>query len=329
MRRAALILFFCAVFIYNLAFAFQESRQESVDLMLAQLSAATTPLEPQPEDEQLGKKILLGSEVAEDEPEKIMSLGFSDEATFMPKSGANAMEGGVSFAENNSELSYEYKIMGKIPLEFSLLSGYTSINNSTNIKLPAKLTSLGMNANITLPLFLDKTYFRLSLDPTFNSDDWVIKGSTFRIPFNAIAIYQPNKKLIIGLGVAVSPHYKFRNIVAPIYGFIYKPDDKWTFNLLSDRPQVLYQFNKKLALFFETSFTNEEYVVKTDNINEIVIRNFDNRYGFGATYKVNKYIEASAAVGGVVDRTLKYRDGAGKVAIGPGMYSQIRIDISI
>ena len=326
-RPCGLVLFLSFIFIYNFALAALDSREAEMDMLLAQAVPSEPPVKPQIRED---LRQQLGSEIPEEPPEEeAMAIEFSNAARFLPKSGANAMEGGVSFVENDAEVSYEYKIMENIPLEIYFGSSYTGINNSTPVNLPAKLTSIGMGLNITLPFFFDKSYLYFSVEPAFNSDNWVIKGSTFRSPFTTLFIYQPDNKLTMGAGVTVSPHYKFRNLVAPVYGFIYKPDDKWTFNILSDNPEVSYQFNQKLSLLFEIGFTNEEYVVKKDNIKEIIIRNFDNRYGFGAVYKINKNIEASLSAGWVVDRTLKYRDDLGKVAIEPGMYSQFRMDISI
>ena len=137
--------------------------------------------------------------------------------------------------------------------------------------------------------------------------------------------YEPLETFVAG--VAVYPDY--RDKVLPIVGFIYKPNEKWLFNITPDNPTIAYTLNDKVTLFAEGGIMGDEYEVDKDGRKNVVLEYNAYRGGAGISYAVNKYIEGSVAVGGVFNRRLQYRDSLGKVNIDSGMYSEFRIDIAL
>jgi hypothetical protein len=48
--------------------------------------------------------------------------------------------------------------------------------------------------------------------------------------------------------------------------------------------------------------------------------------GGGLKYSLNKFIDTSLSVGGMFNRTLKYRDSLGKVNIQNCLYTEFRVE---
>lgn len=247
----------------------------------------------------------------------------------MPSRKVDAQPGKVKITDTDFEYNYAFKAFGKLPVEFSLNHEYVSIDNTTAVKLPAHLVGMSMGLETTLPFFnFDKTYLRMDVNPSFFSDDWVFHTSSFRIPSDVYIIYQPSQKWTFVYGVAAYPDYE--NPVLPILGFIYKPNDKLSFNIVPKRPNISYILNDKLTVYAEggSSF-NDEFEVKKDGLSNVVLRYRESHLGAGIKYKCNKFIESSLSVGGVFNRYLQYRDSLGNVHIKNGLYTELRFEISL
>jgi len=241
-------------------------------------------------------------------------------ACFMPSSGVSGQSGRVGIIDSASEYSYDFKVFGKLPVEVALATKYVGINNSTVVKLPANLTGMGIGAETTFPFFFDNTYLTVGLAPSFFTENWNINSSSFRLPQRYFLIFQPNEQWTFICGVGVFPGYE--DNVAPIVGFIYKPNDKLAFNIVPKGPEISYDLNDNLTLLIEGDITGDEYEVTKDNLKNVVLEYNDLRLGTGFRYKINKYIKTTFSVGGVFDRSLRYRDDAlGKVAIKNGLYT--------
>lgn len=247
---------------------------------------------------------------------------------YMPGSKAKAISGELELMEASSEYSYEFKFMDKLPVKFSLGNKYISIDNSTEVELPAHLVGLATDIETTLPFpGLEKAYLRLGVSPSFYGDDWDFVSSNFRIPFRAFAIYLPDDKWTFLAGLAVYPD--FRRQVFPILGFIYKPDESWTFNIVPKRPSISYALNEKVTLFTEGGSSFSEYEVTKDNLKNVVLSYNELHLGAGIKYKPNSAVEGCLSAGGIFNRSLKYRDSLGKVNLKDGVYTEARFTIKI
>jgi hypothetical protein len=205
---------------------------------------------------------------------------------------------------------------------------YIGIENTSAVELPAHLAALATDIEATLPFFnLEKTYLRLGVSPSFYGEDWDFETSQFRIPVRALVIYKPSETWTYIAGIAFYPD--FENEVYPILGFIYKPNDKLTFNLVPKRPNISYLLNEKVTLFAEGGLSTGEFEVTKDNLKNVVLRYQERRLGLGAKFQLNKSIQASVSAGGEFSRSLKYRDSLGKVKIKDGGYAEFRLEAKI
>jgi len=247
---------------------------------------------------------------------------------FMPKVEVNTQDGSVAITDAAAEWSYEHKFFGRLPVEFSMEQSYININNSTVVKIPSRLTGIGFGLDVTLPLLmLEKMYFRIGVTPSFYTDNWSLYENSLRLPQRYFAIWQPNDKFTAILGMAVYP--RFRDVFLPIAGIIYKPNDKWLFNLVPSRPTINYTLNDKIAFFGEYSMSGGEYVVTKDG-NKGTPLNYDEQHaGVGLEYTLNKYVQGSLAVGGAFARKLQYRESYGKVDIKNGFYTEFRVNVDM
>ncbi|MDD4953455.1 MAG: DUF6268 family outer membrane beta-barrel protein [Candidatus Omnitrophica bacterium] len=248
---------------------------------------------------------------------------------YMPARDASAQAGKVEIIEAESQYDYEFKVRDKLPVKFSLSNNYVGIENTTVVKLPAHLVGLSADAETTFPFFtFENTYLRLGVTPSFYGQDWDFPASAFRIPSRAFLIYRPNEKWTFLGGVAFYPN--FENEVLPILGFIYKPNQKLTFEIVPKRPNISYALNEKATLFTEAGTSFGEYEVDKDGLKNVVLRYRQTHLGSGVKYKFNRFIEASFSGGAVFGRSLKYRDDAlGKVNIKDAGYAEFRLEVRI
>lgn len=247
---------------------------------------------------------------------------------YIPNRGVNALSGKVAIMAASSEYSYALKAFDKLPVEFSLDTQYIGIENTTGVELPAHLMGLSTGIETTLPFFkFNQTYLRVKFSPSFYGDDWSFPASSFRIPLRSFLIYQPNDKWTYILGVAVYPD--FENKVWPILGFIYKPNDKLTFNIVPERPNISYSFNERVTLFLEGGSSYDEFEVDKDNLKNVVLSYKEIHLGTGIKYKFNKFIQTSISAGGIFNRSLKYRESLGKVNIKDSVYTEFRVEVDL
>jgi len=246
---------------------------------------------------------------------------------YMPSRGAEAQSGKVGIVDSAWEYSYQVKVAGKLPIEFALGAGYVGIDNTTAVKLPSYLSSVAFGAETTLPFFnIDRTYFTIGLAPSFFTDNWDFPTSAFRLLQRYFFIYQPNEKWTFVAGVGVSPDCE--DAVMPILGFIYKPNDRLSFNIVPKQPEISYALNEKLTVFTQADMYSGEYEVTKDNLKNVILEYNEVHLGAGLRYKFNKHIKGSFSTGGIFNRSLKYRpDSLGKVTIKDGLYSEFRIEI--
>jgi hypothetical protein len=248
---------------------------------------------------------------------------------YMPGRGVHAVSGDVEMVQSVSECNREVTLFDALPVRFSLEIQYTSIDTTTAVELPSHLTGIAAGIEATFPFFeFDKSYLRLGVSPSFYSDDWDLSPSSFRIPERAFLIYQPDGKWTYIAGIAVYPD--FENVFLPILGFIYTPHDRLTFNFTPRDPHVSYTLTKRMTLFAEAGRpVNSEFEVTKGAMKNTVLVYNETRLGAGCKYAFNKYIQGALSAGGVFNRSLKYRDDAGKVAIKNGVYSEFKIVIQM
>src|SRR3990167_3948350 len=102
-------------------------------------------------------------------------LEWDTSALYVPGNTVKAQPGKISILDTESELSYEFKILGGVPIELSLDTQYINIakNGSLSVDLPAQLTGYGFGLQATVPFFkLKDTYLRARVAPSFFTDNW-------------------------------------------------------------------------------------------------------------------------------------------------------------
>jgi hypothetical protein len=247
---------------------------------------------------------------------------------YMPSSGANCQSGKLAITEGASEFSYDAKLFGELPVELALGTRYIGINNTTAVELPSRLTQISTGVETILPFFFDKTYLTVGVAPSIYSYNWKVSSSSFRIPQRYFLIHQPNDKLTLVCGIQVFPDSE--DVVSPILGFIYKPNDKLSFNITPSQPEIAYSFNDRWSVLLQADMSDDEFEVKKDNMKNVVLEYNEMHLGTGVRYQPNKYIQSSLSAGYIFNRSIEYDDdNLGKVSIRDGIYTELRIDISV
>ncbi len=249
---------------------------------------------------------------------------------YLPTRSLKAQEGKISVFQSEFEYSYEFKAFGKMPLVISYANEYIALEES-GLKansLPAQLNGQSLGVEATLPFFnVEKTYLRLRVMPSMNTDDWDMHSSAFRIPVHMYAIHQPNERLTLIGGVAVYADSEDR--VFPILGVIYKPNDSWAFNIVAPRPNIQYKVNDTVTVFAEVGFADKEFEVKKDSVDGQILRFRQNHCGGGIRYSLNKHVQVLLSSGYAFKRYLKYGDSRGKFNLKNDMYTECRLEVEL
>lgn len=244
---------------------------------------------------------------------------------YLPTSDAKHTGGDIEMTESEIEYTLKLKAFGRLPIDIALDTQYVGIKNKLDsFELPTHLTGFSFDIDTKLPMFNFKDwYVGLGISPSWYTDDWGFQSSAFRMPSRYYAIYRPDDKLTVVGGMAIYPDYQ--SVISPIFGVIYKFNDKLSFNIIPPRPNVAYAFNDKISLFGEANVTNSEFEVKRGTQKDVVLRYKEVNLGAGLKYKINKYLEASFSGGGVFNRYFYYRDGGGKASVDNGGYVEVRL----
>lgn len=285
-------------------------------ILLSSACADEQPAQEQPTQEPQAKSLA----------EEALDLGFKTEAwtRIVPSAKVKADTGKVSLIDADNEFAYGFRTPQGIPMHIYFEQRYVGIKEDVRVDLPAYLTQLTLGADATLPLFWENTYVRLRVNPSYFADNWELHSSAFRMPFQVIGIYKPDDDTIYFAGVAVYPDY--RKQVLPVAGFI---KNKWRLNLTPDRPSLTYAVNKTFSLRLEGGGTWDEFEIEKNSASGRVLRYKEMHAGLGITYKPANWIEISALGGEMFDKSLKYRDGNGKVAIKDSAFSEIRVMLKL
>ncbi|MDO8580779.1 MAG: DUF6268 family outer membrane beta-barrel protein, partial [Candidatus Omnitrophota bacterium] len=209
----------------------------------------------------------------------------------------------------------------------SLNLTHTDIDESTGVDLPSALVEkkIGIGTKFPVP-FVDSDRYFMGVDvfPSINTDDYDGSSSAFRIPFRTYLIYKESDDFLVVAGVWIRPGYK--DEVLPLLGFNYKANDRLSFNIASDDPNITYKLNEKTSALLEFDYKNEEYEA-TEAANEgKVIRNKYYTMGVGLKHQFCENFSASASVGGAFNRKIEFVDDSGKIVPENGIYASLSMN---
>ena len=241
-------------------------------------------------------------------------------------SGVDAQPGDIKILEVQYDYRYPFKAYGELPVEVSLKVGHIDIDEDVPVKLPNQLEARRLGVGVKFPaFFIDDDRFFMGIDvfPTMNTDDYDWESGAFRIPSKAYLIFKESDDFILVAGVSVRPEYD--SMVIPVLGLIYKPNDRLSFNLALDDPNITYNLTDKTKLLWEFDYTLEEYEVTRDRERHVVLKYRDFSTGVGIEHTFWKDVSIAVKVGGVFARRLEYKDDSGKVDPDAGIYTGARL----
>lgn len=225
-------------------------------------------------------------------------------------------------------LEYEFKAGGVLPVEMGLNIGHKDINTDSPVDLPSHLESRNLKLGTKFPApFIPDDRFFIGVDifPTLNTDDWKWpigsqgeESGAFRIPFRTYLIFKESDDFILVGGVSVRPEYERE--VLPVLGVIYRPNDRLSFNLASDDPNISYKLTDATLVRWEFQYAFDEYEVTRGAQQGVVLQYQEISSGFGIEQQFNETLKGILSAGAVFNRQLEYKDEVGKVAPETGLY---------
>ncbi len=260
------------------------------------------------------------------DPQSPLQINTSVQSHHIYSSDIEATGSEIDITSTNFGLGSKFKVAGKLPVEVLLSIGHKDINTDSPVDLPSHLEArrLKISAKFPAPFVSDDRFFMgIDILPTLNTDNWDWQPGAFRIPFRGYLIFKESDDLILVGGVTVRPEYE-REVI-PLIGLIYRPNDRLSFNLASDDPNISYKLNDATLLRWEIQYAFDEYEVTRGAQEGVVLQYQEISSGFGIEHQFNKTFKGVLSAGGVFNRQLEYRDEVGKVAPDTGFYSSVRL----
>ena len=235
----------------------------------------------------------------------------------------------VDITSTSFGLGSKFKVAGQLPVEILLNIGHKDINTDSPVDLPSHLEArrLKVSAKFPVPFVSDDRFFMgIDILPTLNTDNWDWQPGAFRIPFRSYLIFKESDDFILVGGVTVRPEYE-REVI-PLFGLIYRPNDRLSFNLASDDPNISYKLTDATLLRWELQYAFDEYEVTRGAQEGVVLQYQEISSGFGIEHQFNETFKGTVSAGGVFNRQLEYKDDVGKVAPEAGFYTSARLTAS-
>ena len=267
-----------------------------------------------------GNTSFLSAQLLQDSSQEI-----SSSFRYLPRESLKGQSGNIQISESELDYAYSFKALGRLPVVLSLHTGYLELDHKDiNPIFPAHLTSVGAEVETTFPFFgKENMYWRTRLLPAFNTDDWSLRSSAFRLPVQSFLIYQPCEFWTWITGLAVYADYD--NEILPILGLIYKPNKSLQVYLIPDDPHIDYALNERLSLYVRAGLINREFEVDKGYLQNVVLRYREYYAGGGLRLNLNPNTQISLGAGYSFNRSLAYIDNYGKAVIKDGSYCEFRI----
>lgn len=145
---------------------------------------------------------------------------------------------------------------------------------------------------------------RVTIIPGINSDFENISGDDVKFSAFYQAIYRRSSTLtwVMGLGAG----HQFGDTQAfPIFGAIYKPNEKWHFNLVFPEFEASYIASAKSHWYLSVKPTGRTWNIEVESSNDNVdITTKEIRVALGTVYAVNQSLALRVEVGSAMNREL-------------------------
>lgn len=221
---------------------------------------------------------------------------------------------------------YNYKLSNGLPIDMAISIAHKDINTDSPVELPSNLEArrLKLGTKFPVPFVSDDRFFMgIDILPTFNTDEWKWESGAFRLPFRSYVIFKESEDFILVGGVTVRPEYDRE--VLPLIGLVYRPNDRLSFNLASDDPNVSYKLSDATLLRWEFQYAYDEYEVTRGGQKGVVLQYQEISSGFGIEHQLNDSLKGIVSAGAVFNRQLEYKDEVGKVTPDAGVYASAQL----
>ncbi len=255
------------------------------------------------------------------DPQSPVQINTAIQSQHIYSSDIEATGSEIDITSTNFGLGSKFKVAGQLPVEILLNIGHKDINTDSPVDLPSHLEARRLKISVKFPApFVSDDRFFMGIDilPTFNTDSWDWQSGAFRIPFRSYLIFKESDDFILVGGVTVRPEYE-REVI-PLFGLIYRPNDRLSFNLASDDPNISYKLTDRTLLRWEFQYAFDEYEVTRGAQEGVVLQYQEIASGFGIEHQFNDVFKGLLSTGVVLNRQLKYKDDVGKVAPDAGLY---------
>ncbi len=249
---------------------------------------------------------------------------------YSPSVDVKDQDGEIEYSKISLRLGFHKTLDNGLPFYVNIgPDHYIFKESDINILPPdAKSRGLRLGTEFHLPFVEDDRYsLGIELNPTFQSAKEVgFDGDAFRFNFSTFIKFRTENDFVWVLGANIRPQYDM--VALPIVGFNYRVNDKLSFNLVSDAPNISYEVTEKTKLLWEFDYTFDEFEQVGGGRDGSILQVQDFATGLGIEHKFNDHISSSVGMGGDFDRIIKYQDENGKVVPENGVYFKVKVNAS-
>ncbi len=222
-----------------------------------------------------------------------------------------------SFSVHSGTLKYDFNIPVSQAITFTIGGAWDYFffdDVAPNVPVPDQLFAISLN--LALNWRIDDNWgFRLSVAPGLYSDFEDLNNDDFNAPALLGLSYSFDRDFIFFFGFRVN--VVSETPVLPIIGLRWKFAEKWTFDMLSQNPKLIYQLNEDVQLYGGIDIQSGTFRVEQSfgrdkggfqELDNTWLDYFELRAGLGADISWKKTFRFQAEFGYMPYRYLEFED---------------------
>jgi len=229
----------------------------------------------------------------------------SVDETWMPSSAIRG-DGDAAIFDTKVGLSRAYPVADGWSLTTGAAYSLKSIDAPASARLPDKLHTLSIRIGANYKYSKDMTLGLMAAPGLHGDFKGSLSGGDIRVPLAFIMRYKYSQQLMFIGGLGYNTAY-LKTRVLPIFGVVYKPDERWTISLGAPRTAVSYRLDTT-SLYLASEFSGTEYRVGQASVGSKTIRYRDSRAVAGVDFLIAEGLSLDIGAGYSAGRRFTFFD---------------------
>lgn len=230
----------------------------------------------------------------------------SVDETWLPSSAIRGGAGGVAIFDTKIGLSRAFPAADGWSLNTGAGYSLKNIDAPASARLPDKLHTLSLRLGANYKYSKDTTFGVMAVPGLHSDFKGGVSSSDVRVPLAFIMRYRYSDRLTFLGGIGLNTGY-LKTRVLPVFGVVYKPDERWTIALGAPRMAVSYRLDTA-SLYLASEFSGTEYRVGEASVGSKTIRYRDSRAVAGVNFTLSEGLSLDVGAGYSASRRFTFFD---------------------